>query len=114
MASQTLSSDQRIILDVLEPMQKVEIAYGEIEHQLIVDLERQQFQVMLIGWKGKTRYHSVLVHIAIRGDVIWIEEDNTELEIANLLVERGIPKERIVLGYHAMYMRPHTGFATGK
>jgi hypothetical protein len=114
MASQTLSADQKAILDVLETMQDVKIAYGEIAHQLIVDLERQRFQVMLIGWKGKTRYHSVLVHIAIRNNLIWIEEDNTELEIANLLVERGVPKERIVLGYHAMYMRPYTGFATGE
>jgi uncharacterized protein (DUF427 family) len=114
MASQTLSADQKAILDVLETMQDVKIAYREIAHQLIVDLERQRFQVMLIGWKGKTRYHSVLVHIAIRNNLIWIEEDNTELEIANLLVHRGIPKERIVLGNAAMYMCPHMGFATGE
>ena len=114
MASETLTADQQGILNVLEPMKNAKLAYGNIQRELIVDLEHGQFQVMLIGWKGTTRYHSVLVHIAIRGDLIWVEDDNTELEIANRLVEQGIPKDRIVLGFHAPYKRPLTGFATGE
>jgi XisI protein len=114
MEPQTLTSDQQAILNVLEPTKDSKISYGNIERELIIDLERNQFQVMLIGWKGTTRYHSVLVHIAIRGSLIWLEEDNTELEIANRLVEHGIPKDRIVLGFHAPYKRAYSGFATGE
>ena len=110
----TLTQDQQIIVNLLEPMQFDEISYGHLWKELIFDLERQQFTVLLVGWRGLTRFHSVLIHIAIRGDFVWLEEDNTELEIANLLVERGIAKERIVLGFQPPYKRPYTGFATGE
>jgi XisI protein len=37
--------------------------------------------------------------------------DGTEEGIANELVELGIPKQAIVLGYHAPYDRQYTDFA---
>jgi hypothetical protein len=105
---------QKIIIELLSPMQHDKISYGNIWKELIFDLERQQFTVLMVGWREMTRFHSVLIHIAIRGGLVWVEEDNTELEIARLLVELGIPKEHIVLGFHAPYKRPYTGFATGE
>ncbi len=110
----TLSPDQKIIVDLLEPMQFDKISYGNLWKEVIFDLERQHFQVLLVGWRGSTRFHSVLIHIAIREDFIWLEEDNTELDIAHLLVEQGIPKERIVLGFQPPYKRPYTGFGLGE
>jgi XisI protein len=104
---------QKIIIVLLSPLQFDKISYGELRKELLFDFERQRFSVFLVGWRGLTRFHSILIDIAIRDGLVWLEEDNTELEIANLLVERGIPNEKIVLGFHAPYKRPYTGFAVG-
>lgn len=41
----------------------------------------------------------------------WIQNDGTEVGIANVLVERGVPQQDIVLAYHAPYLRKFTDFA---
>lgn len=40
-----------------------------------------------------------------------MQRDGTEDGIANELVQAGIPKEDIVLGFHEPDVRPYTGFA---
>jgi len=42
---------------------------------------------------------------------VWLHEDNTDLIVVDWLLERGIPKKEIVLGWHAPSMRPDTEFA---
>ena len=51
--------------------------------------------------------------IAIRDGLVWLEEDRTDAEIAEQLIEQGIARERIVLGFQAPYKRGLHGFATG-
>ncbi|MHC5829213.1 MAG: element excision factor XisI family protein [Nostoc sp.] len=47
----------------------------------------------------------------MKDDKVWIQNDNTEVGIANELVDRGIPKKDIVLGYKAPYLRGFTDYA---
>jgi hypothetical protein len=47
----------------------------------------------------------------IIGDKIWIQHDGTSPGVAEELVEAGIPRDAIVLGFHPAYVRQHTGFA---
>jgi hypothetical protein len=51
------------------------------------------------------------MHIDIKNGKIWIQHHGTEVGDANELVELGVPKEDIVLAYHAPYQRQYTGFA---
>jgi hypothetical protein len=43
-------------------------------------------------------------------DKIWIQYDRMEFAVANELVELGVPKEDILLGYHAPFMRQYERF----
>jgi hypothetical protein len=52
-----------------------------------------------------------VIHIDIKGDKVWLQQDNTDAEIAMELVERGIPQEHIVLGFYPEYRRQFTDFA---
>ena len=46
------------------------------------------------------RIYLPFVHIDVRPDgKVWIQHDGTDLRIADQLVERGIPKHQIVLGF---------------
>ena len=55
----------------------------------------------------------MLIHIDLKGKTIWIQYDGTEVGVANELVDRGIPKEDIVLAYHSKFIRQYDGFAVG-
>jgi hypothetical protein len=52
-----------------------------------------------------------LLHLDIKDGKIWIQYDGTEGGIALELVELGVPKEDIVLGYHSPSVRGFTEFA---
>ncbi|MCP4662360.1 MAG: XisI protein [bacterium] len=47
------------------------------------------------------------------GEKVWIQYDGTDPGVARELVEAGIPREAIVLGFRPPHVRPHTGFAVG-
>ncbi|MBF2020024.1 MAG: XisI protein [Hydrococcus sp. C42_A2020_068] len=64
-----------------------------------------------MGWEGKRRVHSCLVHLEIIDDKIWIQRDGTEDGIANDLVAAGIPKNQIILAFHPPEIRQHTEYA---
>ncbi|MBD2358668.1 XisI protein [Tolypothrix sp. FACHB-123] len=83
------------------------------EVQLIFDLERDHYQVLHLGWEGLKRVYGCIIHVDIKDDKIWIQRDGTEVGVANELVAAGVPKQDIVLGFHAPYKRKFTEFATG-
>ncbi len=85
-----------------------------IERQFILDDENGHYQILDVGWESQKFIHDIMVHIDIKQDFIWLQADNTDYGIAEALLEQGIPKNRIVLGFHAPFKRKFTGFATGQ
>ncbi|WP_363267196.1 XisI protein [Okeania sp. SIO2B3] len=61
-----------------------------------------------VGWCGEKRVFGCVIHIEIRAGKIWIQRDGTAVGIANELIEAGVPKSDIVLGYKSPYMRKFT------
>jgi hypothetical protein len=83
----------------------------EFERQVLFDREHDHYQVIDVGWDYPTRIHSVLLHLDIKDSKIWVQADNTDPGVVDRLIEHGVPKEDIVLAFHAPYKRPYTGFA---
>ena len=50
-------------------------------------------------------------HFDIINGKLWIQEDATDFDLVGELEEHNIPKEDIVLAFHAPYKRPFTGYA---
>lgn len=88
-------------------------SYGDVEIETIFDNERDHYQLVHAGWHNLRRIYGCVIHIDIKDDKIWIQHDGTEVGIANELVALGVPKENIVLAFHAPYKRQYTGFAVG-
>lgn len=78
---------------------------------MLFDDEHGQYAVRRIGDWAKKRFRYTDIHISIANGKIWIEEDMTEEGIANALVEAGIPKSDIVLGFQPPYIREQMEFA---
>ena len=84
----------------------------DVEGQIIFDSERDHYQLVNVGWRqGKHRVYGTVIHIDIKDGKIWIQWDGTDDSVADELVEKGIPKSDIVLGFHAPYKRQFTQFA---
>ena len=83
-----------------------------IRMEMIIDDVKGHYQLLEVGWKNRRRIHGTLVHIDIVEDKVWVEHDGTDLEIVQDLLDAGIPKEQIVIGFHPPDQRKYTDFAT--
>lgn len=99
------------VKDVLKQYGSHKLAYGDVETQIIVDAEHDHYQLVRAGWHNNRRQYGCIIHMDIKNDKIWIQYDGTEVGMANELVALGVPKEDIVLAFHAPSKRPYTGFA---
>ncbi|GAB4187766.1 MAG: hypothetical protein Fur006_27830 [Coleofasciculaceae cyanobacterium] len=86
-------------------------ANGQIEVEAVIDPDRDHYEVVHVGWDGTRRVHGSVVHIDIIGDKVWIQYDGTSQPVAEALLEAGIPREAIVLGFHPVELRQYTDFA---
>ncbi len=84
---------------------------SEIKECLSFDEEREHYLWFHVGGNEKKRIFSVIVYIRIQKNKIWLEEDWTKQGIVNDLLDKGIPKEDIVLGFQHPKKRHLTEFA---
>ena len=106
-----LDEYRHLVKEILTEYSSHKPAYGEVEVELIFDTERDRYQLVHTGWNKHRRIYGSTIHIDLKGDKIWIQNDGTEVGIANVLVERGVSPQDIVLAYHAPYLREYTDFA---
>ena len=64
-----------------------------------------------MGWDGKKKMRNIHVHVRIKNEKIYIEENWTEEGIANELLLKGLSKEEIVLAFHDPDTRKFMEFA---
>lgn len=82
-----------------------------IKTYVITDKENHNYQLMRVGWRDKHYLHYMLLHFEIKGDKVWIQLNETEDMVGDELINRGIPKSDIVLGFYHESVRPYSGFA---
>ena len=98
-----------IISDLYQQKNKIG---GPIRYQAILDEETGNYLLLRNGWKGTTRFYNILVHLEVTAQgTVWLHQDNTDLIIADMLLEANIAQNHIVLGFHAPIMRSDTAFA---
>lgn len=86
-------------------------SHGQIETEVVIDPDRDHYELMHVGWDGVRRIHGSVVHIDIIDGKIWIQHDGTSRPVADELVAAGIPREAIVLAFHPPHVRQFTDFA---
>ena len=104
---------QAIVQDLLTEYAKSKPANGEIDVEVSFDTERHHYQIWHTGWMQKRWVHQAPIHCAIRAGKVWLLANSTEHDVAADMVERGIPKKAIVLGFHSREMREFSDYAAG-
>ena len=87
-------------------------SYGEVEVEKIFDTQDDHYQIISIGWNQQKRIYHPIMHLDIKNNKIWIQQNTTEIDIALELLEMGVSKEDIVIGFHTPKMRQLSGFAS--
>lgn len=104
---------QGFIQQLLDRYTECQPTSGETEIQAVFDTVRNHYQIVHVGWQGSRWVHSCSVHVDIKDGKIWIQWNGTEDDLAQELVELGVPKTDIVIGFHTPYMRQFTEYAVG-
>ena len=106
-----LEQYRQYVQQVIKEYAQLGATNDEIEQQLIFDTVGDHYQLMYVGWKNRRRQHGCVLHLDIKQGKIWIEQNMTEMRVAQELVDLGVAKEDIVLGFQAPEMRQYTDYA---
>jgi hypothetical protein len=100
---------QAIILNFL---QQYESEHKDGETYVLTDTIHHHYQIMRAGWDNLNHYFlRVRIHLHIKPDgKIWIMENRTEDEIAEILVDLGVDKKDIVLALLPEHVRELSGY----
>ena len=76
-----------------------------IAGEVIIDNQKGHYLLFSNGWRNEEyRVYGCTVHIEVKSNGrVWLHHDGTDMEIGRLLMEKGIPKSDIVLGFHAPF-----------
>lgn len=100
---------KRLLTELAEPSRQ-NPASG-VEDRCVFDDAGGDYLLLSVGWQGDRRQRGLHVYIRLKGGKVWIEDDWTDARVAERLVEAGVPKQDIVLGFHSPKTRELTEFA---
>lgn len=109
----TIEKYHQAILDFLSAYAKEMYANDPsgIATQVIADKMTRHYLLLRFGWNKERHVHYTPFHFNIEDNKVWIQLNNTEAQVADELMKRGIPKSAIVLAFHPKELRVYTGFA---
>ena len=67
-----------VILRILEQYAQRQYANLDSANEIIVDRQRDHYQVVTIGWQRYKHVHTTTLHFDIVDGKIWIQNDQTE------------------------------------
>ena len=104
-----LTSYRQYIQEFLLEQTQGQIIGGEIETEIISDLDRDRYLLIDLGWQEHQRIYNCVIHLEIKDGKIWIQRNQTDKPITDVLIAMGVAKEDIILGLQPPYIREYTG-----
>lgn len=97
---------KKIVRELCFEIAQISPSDEHVETQLVIDDERGHYLLFSVGWEQDNREYAPFVHIDVKPNgKVFIQHDGTDLKIALLLAEKGIPKSDIVLAFHPEHQR---------
>lgn len=80
------------------------------QRRILIDKINNSFQLLAIGWRKEHYIFGPVFHFDILDGRIWMQCNNTEWEAVDFLMEKGVERFDIVLGFVPEYARQASGF----
>ncbi|MEL7120708.1 MAG: XisI protein [Bacteroidota bacterium] len=109
-----LKKYEEIVVGILNSYaQEWDQSNSAVKSQVIADIEGRHYQLIRIGWINNEEYiHNCIFHFDIINGKVWIQENRTDILIAEELVKQGIDKKDIVLGILPPTLRADSEYAS--
>ncbi len=105
---------QQKVIDLLQEwLPEQRSGPGDVRNYLIADKEQHHYQLLRMGWNGRRHIFDPLLHFDIIDEKIWLQANNTDVDVGEDLVRAGVDRQDIVLGLQPPFMRPHTEYGVG-
>lgn len=108
-----LEKYRQFIKEILIEHAQISTTTDTVKEELIFDSEHDHYQLAYVGWQGDKRIFGPVMHFDIENGKIWIQYNGTEEEIAQRLVDMGVPPSDIIIGFHSPFKRQFTPYAIG-
>ena len=91
-----------LILEVLEAVREEFSSPDDpISVTPIKDQEGGHYLLFNNGWQDAKRVYGCFLHIDLTEDgKVWIQHDGTDLVVAQMLLDKGLVRSDLVLGFH--------------
>ena len=100
---------KNLLSDLCERLSK---GIPDVRFEVVEDEEKGQYLLYKDGWRGMHRMYGSVAHLEVKQDgKVWLHHDGTDLAIGQILLDKGISKNDLVLGFQAPTKRADTGFA---
>jgi hypothetical protein len=107
-----LDEFRAIIRSILTEHARAPFSVGELRCETVLDRDADRYVLLVVGRDHeRRRVDTPIIHIDIIDGKVWVQCDNTDAGVVEQLLDAGVPKDRIVLGFKAPEVRKFTGFA---
>jgi hypothetical protein len=106
----TVNTYRKYIKDLLSQYDSWGRQEQDWESQLIFDEKQDHYLWMKVGWNGSKRIYYSVIHFDIKDGKIWLQQNATDLNPAEDLIEMGVRREDIILGLQPPFKRPFTNY----
>jgi XisI protein len=112
----TRESCQQAVVDALLEAIPAQMMPETLQIVPIFDRQNDRYQLLCQGWTAdEKRVLHPMIHIEIIQGKVWIQHNQSDVDIGEALSSRGIPKFKIVLGLHPPSVRQlNSAYATGE
>jgi XisI protein len=101
---------RKVVKSLISNYANSDISNDKVEVQLVLDADRDHYQWMNVGWQGSDRIYRCVMHLDIKDGKIWLQQNLTDRDPAEELVNMGVAKEDIVLGLQMPSKRLYTDY----
>jgi len=99
------------IENILTDLEKGSYAIPGVKHILVKDSVRDHYLVVRMGWSKEQNLYSIMTHIGIVDEKVWIYLINIEYDFKEELIEQGVSKEDIIFDEISPSQRQALGYS---
>ncbi|MFN0214420.1 MAG: XisI protein [Saprospiraceae bacterium] len=100
---------EKAILSFLNDYARIKpVNWRTAENQVVSDRENHHYQLVRLGWKEGQFVHFVVFHFDLIGDKVWVQQNHTDLPVADELEDLGVDPNDIVFAFMESEWKPNT------
>lgn len=91
-----IANYHQIFQDLLTTYSQIPYLQADLKDETIFDQLAGRYMLVTVGWQGRKRINTIVLHLDVVDDQVIIQCNNTDQDIAQELIAAGIPATAIV------------------